>query len=236
MTPHIEAKREDIKKVVIMPGDPERAKRIAEKFLEDVRVVSEVRGMTTYTGKYKGKELTVMPSGMGIPSMGIYSYELFKFYDVDTIIKVGTCGSYVESIDMGDILLVEGSFSESTYPLVQDGKREDIIYASRELNQVVLDTNKSLGESITKGIIHCSDVFYEEDESYKTRLFEKYKCIACEMESFSLFHNANKFGKRATEILTVTDNLVTGVRLPSDDRQNKVDRMLVLALESVLHL
>lgn len=236
MTPHIEAKDGEIAKIVIMPGDPKRAKLIADNFLEEKKIVSEVRGMATYTGKYKDIEITVMPSGMGIPSMGIYSYELFKFYHVEKIIKVGTCGSYIEGINMGDLILVEGSYSESTYPFVQDGVQEKIIYSDEKLNQVVMNTAEKLGNSITKGIIHCSDVFYEEDESFKTRLYEKYGCIACEMESFSLFHNAKKFGRSATEILTVTDNLVTGERLSSDDRQNKVDKMLLLSLESVLEL
>lgn len=236
MTPHIEAKEEEIAKIVIMPGDPKRASLIAENFLDDYKIVSNVRGMVTYTGTYKGKKITVMPSGMGIPSMGIYSYELFKFYDVDKIIKVGTCGSYDSNLDLGNIVLVENSYSESTYAKVQDKKNINMVAASKILNDKIEIKAKELGFNITKGTIHCSDVFYEEDENYKNELLDTYGCIACEMESFSLLYNAKKFNKDATEILTVTDNLVTGERADSSFRQNKVNDMLELALESSLEL
>lgn len=236
MTPHIEAKEEEIAKIVIMPGDPKRASLIADNFLDDYKIVSNVRGMITYTGTYKGKKITVMPSGMGIPSMGIYSYELFKFYDVDKIIKVGTCGSYASNLDLGNIILVENSYSESTYAKVQDKENVNIVSASKILNDGIEIKAKELGFNITKGTIHCSDVFYEEDENYKNELLNTYGCIACEMESFSLLYNAKKFNKDATEILTVTDNLVTGERADSSFRQNKVNDMLKLALESSLEL
>lgn len=236
MTPHIEAKKGDISKIVIMPGDPKRAELIAKNYLNDYRIVSEVRGMKTYTGNYKGKSITVMPSGMGCPSMGIYSYELFKFYEVEKIIKVGTCGAYIDNFNMGDLLLVDKSFSESTYALVQDNISINLVNASSNLNNIIKSTAKELGQSIFNGVIHCSDVFYEEDSNYKTKLYEEYGCVACEMESFALLHNAKKFGKEATEVLTVTDNLVTGKRLSSDDRQNRVGDMIVLALESAVRL
>ncbi len=236
MTPHIEAKEEEIAKIVIMPGDPKRASLIADNFLDDYKIVSNVRGMITYTGTYKGKKITVMPSGMGIPSMGIYSYELFKFYDVDKIIKVGTCGSYASNLDLGNIILVENSYSESTYAKVQDKENVNMVAASKILNDKIEIKAKELGFNITKGTIHCSDVFYEEDENYKNELLNAYGCIACEMESFSLLYNAKKFNKDATEILTVTDNLVTGERADSSFRQNKVNDMLKLALESSLEL
>lgn len=236
MTPHIEAKENEIAKIVIMPGDPKRASLIAENFLDDYKIVSNVRGMITYTGTYKGKKLTVMPSGMGIPSMGIYSYELFKFYDVDKIIKVGTCGSYTNILNLGDIILVENSYSESTYAKVQDKENINIVSASKSLNNKIESKAKEVGLNIAKGTIHCSDVFYEEDENYKNELLNNYNCIACEMESFSLLYNAKKFNKEATEILTVTDNLTTGERADSNFRQNKVNDMLKLALESSLEL
>ena len=236
MTPHIEAKENEIAKIVIMPGDPKRASLIAENFLDDYKIVSNVRGMITYTGTYKGKRLTVMPSGMGIPSMGIYSYELFKFYDVDKIIKVGTCGSYTNSLNLGDIILVENSYSESTYAKVQDKENINVVSASKSLNNKIESKAKEIGLNIAKGTIHCSDVFYEEDENYKNKLLNNYGCIACEMESFSLLYNAKKFNKEAAEILTVTDNLTTGERADSNFRQNKVNDMLKLALESSLEL
>lgn len=236
MTPHIAANQEEIAKIVIMPGDPNRAELIAKNFLDEYKIVSEVRGMITYTGTYKGKRITIMPSGMGIPSMGIYSYELFKFYNVEKIIKVGTCGTYTKDLDLGDLLLVNEVYSESTYAYVQDKVEGNIVSANQELNEIILKKAQELNQNITKGNIHCSDVFYEEDSTSKDKLLEKYGCLACEMESYSLLHNARKFNKQATEILTITDNLVTGERADSSFRQNKVNDMIKLALESVLDL
>lgn len=236
MTPHIAANQEEIAKIVIMPGDPNRAELIAKNFLDEYKIVSEVRGMITYTGTYKGKRITIMPSGMGIPSMGIYSYELFKFYNVEKIIKVGTCGTYTKDLDLGDLLLVNEVYSESTYAYVQDKVEGNIVSANQELNEIILKKARELNQNITKGNIHCSDVFYEEDSTSKDKLLEKYGCLACEMESYSLLHNARKFNKQATEILTITDNLVTGERADSSFRQNKVNDMIKLALESVLDL
>lgn len=236
MTPHIDAKNDEIANIVIMPGDPNRAELIAEKFLDEYQVVSDVRGMKTYTGTYKGQKITVMPSGMGIPSMGIYSYELFKFYNVEYIIKVGTCGTYTNTLDLGDIILVDEVYSESTYALVQDKVEGNIVKANSSLNDIISNKAKELNMKMTKGNIHCSDVFYEEDETSKDKLLAQYGCVACEMESYSLLHNARKFGKKATEILTVTDNLVTGERADSSFRQNKVNDMIKLALESTLNL
>ena len=236
MTAHIEAKIGEIAKTVIMPGDPKRAEYIAQKFLSDYKCINNVRGMLGFTGKYKGEEITVMASGMGMPSMGIYSYELFKFYNVDKIIKVGTCGSYTNTLNLGDIILVENSYSESTYAKVQDKENINIVSASKSLNNKIESKAKETGLNIAKGTIHCSDVFYEEDENYKNELLNNYNCIACEMESFSLLYNAKKFNKEATEILTVTDNLTTGERADSNFRQNKVNDMLKLALESSLEL
>ena len=236
MTPHIDAKEEEIANIVIMPGDPNRASLIADNFLDEYQIVSNVRGMITYTATYKGKKITIMPSGMGIPSMGIYSYELFKFYHVDYIIKVGTCGTYTKDLDLGDLLLVNNSYSESTYALVQDKQDKHLVSSSSSLNNIITTTAQELNMKIVSGNIHCSDVFYEEDKSSSTKLLEERDCLACEMESFSLLHNATKLGKKATEILTVTDNLVTGIRADSNFRQNKVNDMLKLALESILKL
>lgn len=236
MTPHIDAKLEDVAKIVIMPGDPVRAKLIADNYLDDVRLISNVRGMNAFTGKYKGLEITVMPSGMGIPSMGIYSYELFKFYNVEKIIKVGTCGSYSKDLDIGDLVIVNGSYSESTYAKVQDKTDENLILASDYINFYLRETCEEQNKHVTIANVHCSDVFYEEDENYKFKLFEKYGCMACEMESFALFHNAHKFNKKASQILTVTDNLITGERASSDDRTSKVNDMIIVALESALKL
>ena len=151
-TPHIESKKEDIAKVVLMPGDPLRAKFIAETFLENIRLVNTVRNMFAYTGTYKGKEVTVFSSGMGCPSMGIYSYELFKFYDVDTIIRVGSAGAYTKDLNLYDLVLVEGSYSESNYPRVQNNEERNILYSSSDVNSIIENKANSLGIKVTKGI------------------------------------------------------------------------------------
>ena len=143
MTPHIEAKKEDIASIVIMPGDPLRAKYIAENYLTDYMLVNDVRNMLAYTGYYKGKRVTVMASGMGNPSMGIYSYELFKFYDVDTIIRVGSCGAYTKNLNLYDLILVEESYSDSNYAFVQNGFKDKIITSSSELNEVIIQNLKN---------------------------------------------------------------------------------------------
>jgi len=236
MTPHCDAKKEDIAKIVIMPGDPNRAKLIADNYLEDARLVSNVRGMNVYTGTYKGVEITVMPSGMGIPSMGIYSYELFKFYDVEKIIKVGTCGAYTKDLAIGDLVLVNGSYSESTYAKVQDNVDDDIIYASDYINFYLKETAEEMGKHISIANVHSTDVFYEENASIKENAINKYSCMATEMESFSLFHNAKKFKKKASQILTVSDNLITGEKMNSIDRTKNVNDMIVIALESAIKL
>ena len=223
MTPHIEANKEDVAKIVIMPGDPVRAKLIADNYLENVKMISNVRGMNAFTGTYKGLKISVFPSGMGIPSMGIYSYELFKEYDVDKIIKVGTCGSYTKDLDLGDLVVVNASYSESTYAKVQDNVDDDLIYASDFINFYLRETAEEMGKHVTIANVHSSDVFYEEDDSIRKNAMDKHVCMACEMESFALFHNAKKFGKKASQILTVTDNLVTGERASASDRTNKVN-------------
>ncbi len=236
MTPHIEANKEDVAKIVIMPGDPVRAKLIADNYLENVKMISNVRGMNAFTGTYKGLKISVFPSGMGIPSMGIYSYELFKEYDVDKIIKVGTCGSYTKDLDLGDLVIINASYSESTYAKVQDNVDDDLIYASDFINFYLRETAEEMGKHVTIANVHSSDVFYEEDDSIRKNAMDKHVCMACEMESFALFHNAKKFGKKASQILTVTDNLVTGERASASDRTNKVNDMIVIALESALKL
>ncbi len=236
MTPHIEANKEDVAKIVIMPGDPVRAKLIADNYLENVKMISNVRGMNAFTGTYKGLKISVFPSGMGIPSMGIYSYELFKEYDVDKIIKVGTCGSYTKDLDLGDLVVVNASYSESTYAKVQDNVDDDLIYASDFINFYLRETAEEMGKHVTIANVHSSDVFYEEDDNIRKNAMDKHVCMACEMESFALFHNAKKFGKKASQILTVTDNLVTGERASASDRTNKVNDMIVIALESALKL
>ena len=232
MTPHNEAKKEEIAKTVLMPGDPYRAKWIAENFLEDYKLVNQVRGMLTYTGTYKGKRVTIMPSGMGTASMGIYSYELFKFYDVDNIIRIGSAGSYTDNLNLFDIVLVNGSYSESSFGEAQNGDLDHIKYGSDKLNNQIKEAAKRLGLKIHYENAHSSDVFYKENDNFK-ELYDKYGCAIVEMESFALFHNAKVLGKNAACICTISDSLVTHEETTPEQRQKGLGQMIELALESV---
>ncbi len=234
-TPHIESKKEDIAKVVLMPGDPLRAKFIAENFLENYRQINTVRNCFGYTGTYKGHEVTVFASGMGMPSMGIYSYELFKFYDVDTIIRIGSAGSYTENLDLYEVLLVEGAYSESTFAKTQGNETRNILYSNKEVNNKIEEKARELNIKLNKGIVHSSDVFYKENENFR-ELNSNYGCVAVEMETFALFHNANVLNKKASAIVTISDNLVTHKETTSEERQNSFTNMMKIALETAIDL
>ena len=196
MTPHNEAKKEDIAKIVLMPGDPLRAKMIAETYLDNYRLVNTVRNIFAYTGIYKGKEVTIFASGMGIPSVGIYSYELFKFYDVDCIIRIGSCGGYIQDLNLKDIIVVNEGYSESTFAEVYDGNKEHSIAAKNSCNDVILETAQEMNLNVVQGNVHSTDAFYSETADLK-ELYEKHGCIAAEMESFALFEIANHLNKKA---------------------------------------
>ena len=232
MTPHNEAEKNQIAKTVIMPGDPLRAKYIAENFLEDYKLVNKVRNMYAYTGKYNGKEVTVMSSGMGMPSIGIYSYELFKFYDVDEIIRVGSAGSYTKDLNLYDVVLVNACYSESSYAKTQNGCEDNMMYASDSLNFYIKQAATENNIPITIANVHSSDVFYKENNNYK-ELYEKYGCMCVEMESFALFHNAKVLGKKAACILTISDSLVTKEETTAEERQKSFNKMIELALKTL---
>lgn len=228
MTPHIKALKDEIADTVLMPGDPKRAKFIAENYLENYKLVSDVRGMLAYTGYYKNKRLTIMASGMGNASMGIYSYELYKFYDVENIIRIGSCGAYSPKLNVYDVLLVNSCYSESTYGLVQNGDTDNILYSSSDLNDKIL----KLGYNIIVGRVHSCDAFYNNLNI--NELYEKHECLAVEMESFALFHNAKALNKKAACLLTVSDSLVTGASLDAEAREKSFKEMIEIALKSVL--
>lgn len=232
MTPHISAKKEEIAKTVLMPGDPLRAKYIAEHFLENAKLVNEVRNIYAYTGTYQGKEITVMASGMGMPSMGIYSYELYQFYDVDNIIRIGTAGAYQKELSVLDVILVERSYSKSSYAKICDGTEEETIVASEELNASIEKVAKEKQIQLHKGTVLCSDAFYSDNKTYEAP--EKHQCLAVEMESFSLFANAKRLGKKAACILTVSDIIgnTNQKELTPEERQNSLNQMILLALEA----
>ncbi len=231
-TPHIEAKdKSEIAKTVLMPGDPLRAKFIADTFLEEVKQFNGVRNVLGYTGIYKGRKISVMASGMGMPSIGIYSYELYNFYDVENIIRIGSCGGYTEKVKLYDVILAKDAWSESTYAKVQGGYESDIIEGTEALNERLSAYAKELDIPMHTERIHSSDVFYRENfEEYK-EIYQKHGCVGVEMEAFALFHNAKVLGKKAACLLTVSDNLATKEATTSEERQNAFTNMMKIALE-----
>ncbi len=230
-TPHIKAEKGDIARTVLMPGDPLRAKYVAENYLENAKLFNTVRNMFGYTGTYQGKRISVMGSGMGMPSIGIYSYELFKFFDVENIIRIGSCGAYTDQIGLYDVLLADCAYSESTYAAVQSGEdKGPYTYPSKSLNERIEAIAEDLGTPITKGTIHSSDVFYRENFEEFKRIRDEHWAIAVEMEAFALFHNAQVTGKNAATILTVSDSLVTQEETSPEERQNAFTNMMEIAL------
>ncbi|MGM0435930.1 MAG: purine-nucleoside phosphorylase [Bacillota bacterium] len=230
-TPHIKAEKGDVAKTVLMPGDPLRAKYIADTYLENVKQFNNVRNMFGYTGTYNGREISVMGSGMGMPSIGIYSYELFKFFDVENIIRIGSAGAYSEALNLYDVLLADSAWSESTYAKVQSGDYDSqYTYPSDRLNEKLVAAADNLDIPIKRGVIHSSDVFYRENhEEFKT-INKKYKALAVEMESFALFHNAKVLGKNAACLLTISDSLVKGEETTPEERQTAFTKMMEIAL------
>ena len=233
MTPHIEAKKEDISKTVIMPGDPLRAKYIAENFLTNYKLVNSIRGMFAYTGFYKNTQITIMAHGMGNPSMGIYSYELFKFYDVENIIRIGTIGAYSENLNLTDLILVDKSYSESSYGKEQNNSSDKLLSSSSTINNIIINTAKNLNYEINFGNVHCSDVFYS-DLDYSSAL--ENNCLGVEMESFALFHNAKILNKNASCILSVSNSFVKPEELTPSERQISLNKMILLSLESAIEI
>lgn len=234
MSTHIESKLEDISSVVLMPGDPKRCEYIARKFLANSKIVNNVRGMTAYTGFYKSKKITVFPSGMGCPSMGIYSYELFKEYNVDTIIRIGTMGSYTD-LKLKDIVLVDNSITNSNYGKYLCNYPNININGDMELNNIILNTSKELGLNIYNGNIYSSDVFYEQNNDFKDKV-AKYNVLGVEMESFALFTNAKLLNKKAATLLMVSDSFIYPDKLSSLEREQGLDNLITLALEASLKL
>ena len=231
-TPHNEGKLGDFAETVLMPGDPLRAKFIAERFLENVTKVNGVRNMFGYTGYYKGKRVSVMGSGMGMPSIGIYSFELFSMYGVETIVRIGSAGAYTEDLNLYDVVLAESAYSESSYAKTQNGCEDDVMYPSREINDKLLAAAEKLGIPCKETRIHSSDVFYQDANRGSFRRYpEKYGAMCVEMESFALFHNANVLGKKAACLLTISDSLVTHEETTAEERQNAFTSMMKIALE-----
>lgn len=241
LTPHINAQKGDFAKTVIMPGDPLRAKYIADNFLENAKLVSDVRGMLAYTGEYKGKKVSVMAHGMGNPSMGIYAYELYKFYDVDNIIRVGSCASYVKEIDLYEIIVSEESFSRDLFAQNFLGTDEEIwsTKATPDLIKVAKETSKEVGIKAAFGNTHAGQNFYYLNDNALKRIYkfwENDNLIGGEMESFALYATANALNKKAIALLTVANQIVTKKQANSEERQNAFVDMMKLSLEIAIKL
>lgn len=228
-TPHIEAKAGDFAKTVLMPGDPLRAKFIAETFLKDAKLINNVRGVQGYTGTYKGKRVSVMASGMGMPSIGIYSYELFNFYDVKNIIRVGTAGVIRPDLKVRDIVIGQGACTNSSYGRQFDLPGDFAPICSFELLQKAVKTAENMGITPIVGNLYSSDTFY--DDSMGLSKWQKMGVLAVEMEAAALYMNAARAGKNALAICTISDNPFTGEATTSEERQLNFTKMMEIALE-----
>lgn len=238
-TPHNEAKIGEIAKTVIMPGDPLRAKYIAENFLENYKLVNSVRGMYAYTGTYKGKEITVMAHGMGMPSIGIYCYELYKIYGVENIIRIGSCGAYLPELKLFDIVLSENVFSESNFALTLNNEDCHIVAANNELNNIIIDTAKETNINIYIGntvCTDCFDVYMTDVNQFLARIPEGFNPASAEMEAFALFYVAKILNKKAACLMSVVDSKYIKDIATPEERQTGLNNMIRLALDSSLKI
>ncbi|AFJ43677.1 purine-nucleoside phosphorylase [Francisella orientalis] len=233
-TPHIETlRKEEFAKTVIMPGDPLRAKYIADNYLENVTRVNAVRNMFGYTGTYKGKKVSVMGSGMGMASMGIYAYELFKYYDVDNIIRIGSAGSYKEELKVYDVVLVEESYCESDFVEIVTGDKARDVKSSEELNNDLEESAKRQNIELKKAKAHCTDVFYRKNSDDYKKIIKKYGCDLVEMETAALFATANELGKNASAVVTISDSFITGESTTAQQREQSFTNMMEVALGTI---
>ncbi|MDY4041697.1 MAG: purine-nucleoside phosphorylase [Collinsella sp.] len=228
-TPHNAAREGDIAKTVLMPGDPLRAKFIADTYLEGVRCVNEVRNMLAFTGTYQGAPVTVMGGGMGMPSIGIYSYELFNFYDVDAIIRVGSAGGVAETAELRDVVAGMGACTDSNFAEQYELPGTFSPIASFELLERAVQAGRAQGVPVKVGNILSSDHFYLDDPD-STRRWQKMGVLAVEMEAAALYMNAARAGKQALCLLTVSDLPLTGASLPAEERQTSFTQMMEVAL------
>ena len=234
-TPHINAKPEDFAKTVLMPGDPLRAAFIAENYLDSPVIVNSVRGMNAYTGYYKGERVSVMASGMGVPSMGIYSYELYNIFGVENIIRIGSAGSMRAEVGVRDIVLAQGASTDSSYAkqYMLSGTFSPI--ASYDILSCAVDVCKELGASYHVGNVLTSDAFYNEDINNITN-WAKMGVLCVEMETAALYMNAARSGKRALSILTISDSFVTSETTTAEERQTSFRLMMEAGLNTAIRI
>ncbi len=238
MTPHIEAKKGEIAKTVIMSGDPKRAEFIAKTYLKDYRLVSDIRGMHIFTGKYKNKEITVMGHGMGMPSIGIYAHELYTFYEVENIIRVGSCGSFKNDLKLMDVVVATEAYTESTYPYLYSKSNQTLAKANIHLLKIIENAANKLSIKYKKGVILTTDVFdhYVDWQTMYKRVAKKVDVIAAEMEAFALFHIANTLNKKAACLLTVVDSHFDTRKISATEREQALTNMITIALETAKNI
>ena len=237
MTPHNEAKKEEIADVVLMPGDPLRAKYIAEKYLSDYKLVNQVRGMYAYTGFYKNKRITVMAHGMGIPSMGIYAYELFKIYDVKQIIRIGSCGGYLKEEKLFDIILSTEVYSESNFALTLNNDDCHLVKSDEELNDKISKMANKKGIKLFSGTtacLDCFDLYMTDINKFLERIPSEIKPISAEMEAFALLYIAKMLNKKAACLMSVVDSKYIKEIATPEEREKGLNKMIELALDSVV--
>ena len=234
-TPHIKATSADFAPTVLMPGDPLRAKFVAENFLENARLVNNVRGIQGYTGTYKGKSVSVMASGMGMPSIGIYSYELFNFFGVENIIRIGSAGGLAESIQLRDVIIGMGACTNSSYQEQYGLGGNFAPIASYELLEKAVEEAKKIGVRYQVGNLLSSDVFYNANPNFNDGWY-KMGVLGVEMEAAALYMNAAAAGKRALAICTVSDHIIRGEALDADARQNTFTDMMEIALNVAISM
>lgn len=236
MTAHIESKKEDVAKKLLMPGDPLRAKYIAEHFLEDAKCINTTRNMLGYTGYYKGERITVFASGMGGPSIGIYAYELYHFYEVEEIIRIGTAGSNKEEIKVGDLILAQASYTLSSYPKLFFDDSNHLFSSSQALNEKIRKKAKAKKINLKEGTILTSDIFdgYVDLKTYQKNYPEDLDTLASEMESAILFCIAHHLKKKAACLITVVDSLFEKISFSREERETSLNDMITLALDSFI--
>jgi purine-nucleoside phosphorylase len=235
MSIHISSKRGEIARTVLMPGDPLRARYMADRYLQEVELVSQTRNAFYFTGKYKNKPVTIGASGMGCPSIGIYSYELYTEYEVENIIRIGTCGAYTTELKLYDLVNVNYAASESTFAKYAWGIGGSSIRHQGKAFQTIRKTAKKMNIELKNSNIHSSDIFYRKENDIP-KIAVKKKCLAVEMEAFALFANAKHLGKTAATILTVSDIIPTHEKISAEEREKALLPMMELALEAASRL
>lgn len=232
-TPHIIAEEGDFAKTVLMPGDPLRAKYIAENFLKNAKEIQNVRGILAYTGEYKGKRVSVMASGMGMPSMGIYSHELYKYFGVERIIRIGTAGSISTKVNLRDIVIAMGTCTDSNYMSQYDLGGDFAPIADYDLLKTTVDTAKELGVKVAVGNILSTDTFYNET-SEGCKKWAQMGVLAIEMEAAALYATAARLEKMALAICTISDEIFTGKACSAEEREQTLNEMIELALNTAI--